>query len=272
MAYKLSLYLDELSISKIGGSDELIEYILLFIRSFKILNTLNTTTNVLRSSQYQDSYTYSKIPLLQALSESIPSDLRLRFKKIIFDKKNSIWDSNRVHSSEDYYEFFEECVTDGSLAEAGERKLNGEKGVMIFLYPFENFDNEIKVTKEETTDIYITRLSLYIDMNNWLENEFDIREFNYDCESNMPPTDRQTYLRESTRYIKTEKINQGRVVYQCALTRRYHSVDNLHSGLKSHVEVWDKHGVYLGESDLIGELNVDLPKDKKRRKDNPPWL
>ncbi|EIX4881917.1 hypothetical protein QJ367_001416 [Vibrio vulnificus] len=272
MAYKVSLYLDEHSVEKIESNVSLVEYLLSFIHSFNKLREGNAEVNIVRCSTYQNSLIYSSKSLLQELSESVPSDLRLRFKKIIFDKKNSIWDNNRIHSSEEYYEFIDACVTDGTIAEASERKLNEMKGVMVFLYPFLALGDEIQVTKEETVTIDVARLSSSFDIANWLDREFDISELDYDYGSQISPTDRQTYLRESTKFIKTEKINQGRIVYQCALTRRYHSVDNLHHGLKSHVEVWDRHGTYLGEANLTGLLNTDIPKEKKGKKHNPPWL
>lgn len=272
MAYSVSIYLDEFSIEKITNHEELITYILSFIRLFKIVNEGNVEVDVIRSDNYRDTCVQTNKPLLSALSEFVPKDLRVRFKNILFDKKNSIWNENREHSSEDYFEFCGECVTDGTLAEVGERKLNLLKGAMVYLYPFDKFGSDVKITKEEVTDIYVTSLDSEFSIEEWLDREFDVSEFCYDACLVLPPTDKQTYLRESARYIKTEKINQGRCVYKCALTNRYHVVDNMHYGGKSHVEVWDRHGLYIGESNLIGEINEDISSHKKRQKNNPSWL
>ncbi|KIP79532.1 hypothetical protein SN11_02605 [Vibrio harveyi] len=272
MIYKVYVYLDEYSLSKIRNKEELLSYILDFIKSTNLVKKNRVNLDLSRSNGYMQTVVSGDLTLFNALSDMVPSDLRVRFKKLIFDKDNSIWSDNQIHSSNDYYDFNGDCVTDGCLAEISERKLNNYKGLLVFLWQFENIEQQIKVTKEESVDIVLDTLKSSSDIASWMEEEFDISEFNYDFEVKFPPTDKQTYLRDSNIYIKTEKLNQGRSVYQCMLTQMYHTVDNCHYSHKAHVEVWDRHGTYLGECDLQGKLNQDIPKDKKRKKDNPVWL
>ncbi|MBF4302812.1 hypothetical protein, partial [Vibrio anguillarum] len=41
----------------------------------------------------------------------------------------------------------------------------------------------------------------------WLEQKYNVADYCYDLSSNIPPTDSQSYLRDSSRYTKTGLIN-----------------------------------------------------------------
>lgn len=272
MAYDVTIYLDEYTLSKVKNNPDFINYATSLISLIKIFNGSDVKITISRNVTFEGIELDLHKVVSSAIQEILPSDIRLQFKKIIYDKYNSnIWSHSPKHSCNEYFEFNNDCITENTLAEATEEVILNGAGVLAYIFNFSSFGETIKITKEENIFIDITTLNTNLDCKKWLDKEYDVCTFQYDLTSKTPPTDLQTYLRDHTSYIKTEKINQGRFVYSCVLTRQMHTVDNLHYGEKSHVEVWDKHGIYLGEADIKGILCTNIDPKKKRRKNNPQW-
>jgi hypothetical protein len=217
---------------------------------------------------------------MASLNRIKDKSLKQRFLEIVFDKLNSKeWRQDQVHSTQDNFDYVSPTETrdvrNTSLAEAAERRLQHQDK----LYLLVNFANSsfnqvhpqiqdcciIPIVKnnDEAKPINLDGLDNKAGLKQWLEIKFKWSEFEYNESSKNPPTDKQTILRDSTRFEKTSVMVQGRTVYRELMTDRYWYVDNLHIGKAAHLEVFDKTGKHIGEADLQGNLNTvkkDLAK------------
>ncbi|MTJ11977.1 hypothetical protein FJR11_05070 [Anabaena sp. UHCC 0187] len=97
----------------------------------------------------------------------------------------------------------------------------------------------------------------------WLEEKLNLSQLEYSFDSTKLPTDKQTILRDTTRFKKTANKCQGRSIYIELTTGRYWYVDNLHKS-NPHLEVFDKTGKnHLGEADLDGNINYSKSDSDK---------
>jgi hypothetical protein len=81
----------------------------------------------------------------------------------------------------------------------------------------------------------------------------------YDPNLKRPPKDDETILgREPERFTRLGNVerNGRRCVYREGATGRLIYVDNLHSGLSAHLEVFDSNERHLGIADLDGNLDL----------------
>ncbi|MBS3028950.1 MAG: hypothetical protein HCA25_18230 [Dolichospermum sp. DET50] len=98
----------------------------------------------------------------------------------------------------------------------------------------------------------------------WLEHKLNLSQLEYSLDSEEPPRDKQTILRDTTRFKKTANKCQGRIIYLESNTERYWYVDNFHEGKAAHLEVFDKTGKnHLGEADLDGNINYSKSDSDK---------
>ncbi|MBD2145817.1 hypothetical protein H6F45_11560 [Sphaerospermopsis sp. FACHB-1194] len=98
----------------------------------------------------------------------------------------------------------------------------------------------------------------------WLEHKLNLSQLEYSSDSEKPPRDEQTILRDSIRFRKTSSRCQERFIYCELTTGRYWYVDNLHNGKAAHLEVFDKTGKnHLGEADLNGNINYSKSDSDK---------
>lgn len=214
-----------------------------------------------------------KITFLTAVNSLLETDIKLLLKKVLYDKSCQVWNEEQVHSDDIYYEMSNgECITGDTLAECAELTLTSNKYPIAFVNSKViqgGHTTIIKGWEGEARDyINVELADLNIDSNAWLRDKYRVADFCYDFRINMPPTDQQTYLRDTNRYSKTKYINQGRSVYFFSLDRTYHVVDNLHHGENSHIEVWNRFGIHLGENNLDG-LQLNKGDNKKN---HPEWL
>ena len=89
----------------------------------------------------------------------------------------------------------------------------------------------------------------------WLKRHLELSRWEYDYNSNSPPADEQTILRDQTRFKRTSKLSPHgkRNIYLEISTNKYWYVDNFHKGNASHLEVFDRTGrQHIGEADLDG--------------------
>jgi len=214
---------------------------------------------------------------ISSLNEIKDKRLKRAFIRTVFDKLEAKeWRGEQIHSINDYFDYVSPTETrdvrNTSLAEAAERYLQHQDK----LYLLVNFANSsfnqthpqiqdcciISVVKnnEEAKPINLDGLDNKAGLKNWLEVRCRWSDFEYDDTSKVPPTDKQTVLRDSTRFEKTSGVIQGRTIYRELRTDRYWYADNLHIGKAAHLEVFDKTGKHLGEADLRGNLNT-LKKD-----------
>ena len=80
-------------------------------------------------------------------------------------------------------------------------------------------------------------------------------------QENRPPLDEETFLADSSKYIRTTKKFQGRTIYKGTDGRYYH-VDNLHNGWGSEIEYYNSQGVHLGTLKPDGTHKDDAVKGR----------
>ena len=101
-------------------------------------------------------------------------------------------------------------------------------------------------------------------MLRWLNEILELDNVQYDYTSQEPPTDQHTILRDVVRFEKTTYLQSGRRVYKELQSHYYWYVDNLHFGASAHLEVFDSHGVHVGESNLEGSIDKAKRDPNKR--------
>jgi hypothetical protein len=240
-----------------------------FTQAVRIFNTLFFAIHQVKDKEIykEDSQllvNYEAIKgsnFMASLNRIKDKSLKQRFLEIVFDKLNSKeWRQEQVHSPQDNFDYVSPTETrdvrNTSLAEAAERRLQHHDQ----LYLLVNFANSsfnqahpqiqdcciIPIVKnnEEAKPINLDGLDNKAGLKQWLEIKFKWSEFEYNEFAKNPPTDKQTILRDPTRFEKTAVVVQGRTVYRELMTDRY------------WYEVFDKTGRHLGETDLQGNLNT----------------
>jgi hypothetical protein len=208
--------------------------------------------------------------------------LKTAFINIVFNKSNpQEWCTEQLHSSEDLFDCLisdDNCknVNDTSLAEVTERKLQNPDSEYLlinfanssFRIAHPNIKNNCLITiiknNDEINLICLDGIDSKLALEFWLEHKLNLSQLEYSFDSTKSPTDKQTILRDTTRFKKTANKCQGRVIYLESNTERYWYVDNLHYGQASHLEVFDKTGKnHLGEADLEGNINYAKSSSKK---------
>jgi hypothetical protein len=194
--------------------------------------------------------------------------IRNSFINIVFNKMNPVeWRTEMKHSIEDSFLFNTIEYSDTTIGEISERVLIDVKNNYLLINftesDFKNI-NLINVIKNGKTNIDVDCIDNNIDLETWIEEKYHLSRLSYRTDAKDPPTDLQTILRDRTEFKKTNiRSKDGRTVYVEINTNRYWYVDNLHFGLKAHLEVFSKNHKHIGESDLNGEINTSK-RDKKK--------
>ena len=192
------------------------------------------------------------------------------YRKPKFNKLNvRDWQTNRKHSAEDVFFCLAEIVTDTSMAELAERKLQDAEMIGLLINFAQSKFHQLTSVEVAKNDLPSLRLDCVDDhhiVNKWLDEKLQTDRFDYDYSSNVTPTDLQTVLRDNQRFTATTYFVDGRRVYKEVTTECYWYVDNLHYGRSAHLEVFTRNGLHLGESDLAGA--VDPSKNDPRKKLN----
>ncbi len=154
------------------------------------------------------------------------------------------------------------------MAEAAERVLQDRNIRLLINFIDSKFQPpRIRVIKnrnnENPADLDCTENSHKA--REWLKKHLELSRWEYDYNSDSPPSDEQTILRDQTRFRKTSKLLHGRSIYLEISTNKYWYVDNLHKGKKSHLEVFDQKGrQHIGEADLGGSFIPDSSDTSKK--------
>jgi hypothetical protein len=259
-----------------------------FRESIKIFNAIFELIN----QKIKDKKTYKEDSNIYANYEGIKGSnftaslnqlkdksLKTAFINIVFNKSNpKEWRKEQLHSPEDLFDcltinndYKDVCNT--SLAEVAERKIqnNNQQYLLInfvkssFTIPHRNIQNCCLITiiknSDEENRICIDGVERPSALEYWLEDKFSLSKLEYSLDATIPPRDEQTILLDITRFQKTPRKYDARCIYCELTTGRYWYVDNLHFGQAAHLEVFDKRGFHIGESDLHG--NVDTSKKDK---------
>lgn len=149
----------------------------------------------------------------------------------LFD--NPYWEDNRRHSSTCKYLYNGKNVCEQSIAEACER----DKIIISFIHPDFSL-TELPIIKESEKIV--------------LDNL--VNQSHYFSIAKKRGIKVQFSLKDTTCFIKTSYIVQGKPVYKEKNTNCYWYLDNFH---KTHFEVFDSNGVHIGIADLNGVVNTN---------------
>jgi hypothetical protein len=234
---------------------------LAFRKFFTILTVFNQHKVAYTLYHHENLFTVYRImqsePLIASLNKLPDRSFAREIKGLLFNKLNAKdWQTNRKHSSDDVFLCLEDIVTDTSMAELAERKLqNSDLIGLLVNFPQSKFTqlSSVEVFKNDVALPFILDCLDHKDaLNKWLTDKLQSERFEYDYASTAKPTDLQTVLREHKRFVSTTYYMDGRKVYKELATEYYWYVDNLHYGRAAHLEVFDRNGQHLGEASLEG--------------------
>jgi hypothetical protein len=261
MVMKVELFLNELSIQgQFYDHARFEEAIASYIIMIDSIRNRDLKVSFLKSENFTNQEAIGGESFYQTLGRIRQKDIRRSFNTIIFEKNNPRnWEEEQKHDSETVYEFDGEDVSGTSVAELTERKLiqHIEDGALLNLVD-STFDDNDEIDIEKKEDIINTiNIKCFCYANSllaWVDQLIPFFIFEYSEDSECPPTDEQTILRDDSRFHQTPMFVQGRRVYQDNLSRNYYYVDNLHYGVSAHLEVFDRRKRHLGKAKTDGTL------------------
>jgi hypothetical protein len=234
-----------------------------FQQFFTVINLLNQQKQAY-SLYYHDQLfsVYRLMPstaLITSLNTLPDKSLGVAVRNIFFNKLNAKdWQIEQMHSSDDLFLWGDQFVTDTSMAELAERKLQDVQLLGLLInFPKSKFAtlSTVSVTKNELVTSLLDCVDEKATFETWLNEKLQTSLFRYNEVSKDPPTDTQTLLRDKKRFTPTSQFVQGRRIYQEEQSGYYWYVDNEHFGRGAHLEVFDKLRRHVGVADLEGLLD-----------------
>lgn len=262
----MQVFINEKSLQRQFDDTSIESAVKTFIGTLSILEKAKDRGAIFKSNLFFNEQAIDGVHLNSILNKN--GDLRLSFLNNL--KSAERWESSKVHDSEIIYSYEEECVTDTSVAEIAERKLQNEK-LLCVLINFTNSTyskNEIIVKKEEDNKINVDCSHDEPTLINWLRVK-NLLNDPYDESKKLPPEDHQTVLGGPEFEITTFK-NKGRRAYRLIGTNQLWAVDASEGHLfgKPHIEVFSEiDGKHMGTS-LYNEINLDRSRKVNLRKIN----
>lgn len=245
-----------------------------FKQFFTLLNLFNQRNAAYKLYHHENLFHFYQIISAEAIIASLNNlpdkSLALAIKGLLFNKLNAHdWQATRVHLSDDLFLCMKDVVTDTSIAELAERKLQKQELIGLLLnFPKSKFAalQTLEITKNEVSKFNLDCSDDRTALTAWLNEQLQAKQFEYAPNSSVPPTDLQTVLRDVSRFQPTSFYVQGRRVYLEIRTEQYWYADNLHYGSGAHLEVFNHSGDHLGEAAMDGQLNADKRDRRKRLK------
>lgn len=237
-----------------------------FLVFIKILNALEKfqDKHVYKSREMYDRPLTHSVSLAKYLKSN--SDIANRFKIALDMNHVELWNKNQLHDPLLTYSYDSNNYSGTSLAEITERKFANNGKYCLINFKDSDFADlcTIKVIKNNSSEIQIDCIFNDNSTENWLLNN-DVLRPEYNVESNRPPLDNETVLRDESLFKKTHHINQGRSVYRRVSYDELWVVDNFHLGYSAEIEVFKSStGEHLGTSP-INEISLDPSKRKPDR-------
>lgn len=218
-------------------------------------------------------FAIKKDQFAKSLNNLRDKNIKTVFVNTIYNKNNpKDWRKEQKHSPQDEFKYFQQDVTNTSLAEVAERKLQNENSIYLIInFQNSSFNNShttiqscslIPVVKNSTIEIEIDGLDNQKGLDHWISLKFP----SYSNNSTYTPRDHQTILYNKERFRKHSKMFQGRNIYREYSTGHYWYIDNFHPGKASHFEVFDKHRKHIGEANLDGDIDINKRDSNKKLK------
>jgi hypothetical protein len=256
----MEIFINELSLEgQFFTDEEFAESVRIFTAIFSLIDKIKEK-QMYRDSLFLNRQAIKNDDFRASLQRVKNKNLKQAFQQIIFNKLNpKDWRTQQKHSINDLFAYKNEDVTNTSLAELSERKIQNRilLGLLVN-FTKSRFTNEpIAIIKnfDETNPVELDCVNDKFSLKIWLDDNLQLSLIEYDVTSKTPPTDKQTVLRDENRFEPLSISVQGRRVYREMQTGYYWYVDNLHVGQAAHLEVFNTQGEHLGEADLDGTLN-----------------
>ncbi len=242
----------------------------LFLSSVKRISEIKNSKDVFKSN-YFFYYTGIKDTYLETLLKENPS-LNSVFVQNMQQLNPKSWEKQKTHEDHSTYEYLKENYTGTSVAELAERRIQ-DSSLLGFLLNFKDSQfgdtPKIQILKNRNDEVDLDCVISPDSIETWLiDNKYINPDEAYDENSNLPPLDIQTVLRDETIFEKTTyPRNNGRVVHRRKGTNELWTVDSAkkHAGVKAHIEVFDETTtIHLGTS-LYNEIKLNDKYKKKNR-------
>jgi hypothetical protein len=241
---------------------------------FSILNTTKDIQNEYRFYNNEDLIhiykAFNEEVLISSINHLHDKSFSRAIIDVLYNRLNpKDWRNEQVHLSEDIFVYKDELITDTSMAELAERSLQNINILATLInFPSSKFTDQVQIciTKNDVDTCDLNCVETKEQMQNWLNNVLNLQDIHYESFSVEPPRDRQTILRDIVRFEKTNLLQGGRRVYKESKTQYYWYVDNFHFGQAAHIEVFDAHGLHVGEASLEGVIDV-AKRDLNKRID-----
>lgn len=242
----------------------------LFLSSVKRISEIKNNKDVFKSN-YFFYYTGVKDTYLETLLKENPS-LNSVFVQNMQQLNPKSWEKQKNHEDHSTYEYLKKNYTGTSVAELAERRIQ-DSNLLGFLLNFKDsqFGNisKIQIVKNKINEVDLDCVITPDSIDTWLiDNKYINPNEVYDENSDLPPLDIQTVLRDMTIFeITTYPRNNGRIVYRRKGTNELWVVDSAkkHAGVKEHIEVFDETTTkHLGTS-IYNEINLNDKYKKKNR-------
>lgn len=257
----MEIFINEVSLREQYFSDtDFAEAVETFTAIFALITERIKSAQIYKSELFID-YKAIRGEVFQSSFKKIKNrQVKDAFRNIIFNKLNPRdWQPERQHSGDDWFEVNEQLVTDTSIAELAERKLQDAAlvGLLVnFIQSKFEGATSLLVSKNRRVNIRVDCVEDKNSLEKWLSRNLLI----YTTNSTYTPHDEQTVLRDKTRFKRTSRVEQGKTVYQEKTTGYYWYVDHRHCGSNAHLEVFDAQGQHLGEATLDGKIDFSRKK------------
>jgi len=251
-----------------------------FTKSLREFNSFSELIN-LKRKEYSTQKIYFKTSksvtkIVEYFDDK--NDLCLLFLENLSRLGVKYWNDNPVQNP-DYSYFFLNTdntppelikVINTSLAEAAEVKKNTIDHILTLNLPDLKFSKQhhilihiiSKGNEAEIHPVFLDCADSTYSVNYWVDQKLSSK-LKY-SDFSRTPIDEETCLTNKTKYSKLDgvKDGHGRQIYT-DVHGRFWCVDNLHKGISSHIEVFGKSKIHVGEASLDGEIDFSKADSTK---------
>ena len=249
----------------------------------KALEELTATLSLLHGAELAELETffartgYDRIAIVgkrfcQSLAMVRERSLVTQFKILVLDRLGAKdWLNSQTHQIRDSFTWGTQAVTSTSLAELSERLLCHQcsHGLLLNLSKSQFAAIQVvPVAKNGAPPIGIPCVENAGSLTRWLDQVFPQRFHPYGYVFGQKLSVKQTVLRDQVRFRRTKRISKiNTCVFEEKTTGRLWFIDNFHSGMGAHLEVFGADGNHIGEASPDGTIDLTKRDPKKTLKD-----
>ena len=228
--------------------------------------------------EYNTKITFKADEKMKTFFSEIDGKIYPLFLRML-DKLNiKYWNENSIQDSNTDYFYFDtvqfppnsESINDTSLAEASETKKLGNDNTLTLNIPDLKFSKthvlHVNLVSRADRNSFIPISIDCADCKDSLEfqiNKYLSEKFKY-TDDTRPPIDEETCLNNGFKFERIAGfVDAGSQVYKDKTVGNYWYIDSIHTGNAAHLEVFDKNGKHVGESDLDGIIDYSKADNTK---------